>query len=41
MCLRKFHPSAIQIKKIGSNEIRFSRMMQEVKGALMILIDLK
>ena len=28
-------------KKVGSNEIRFSRVLQEVKGAQMILIDLK
>ena len=39
MC--KHNPSDVQIKKkIVSNEIRFSIVIEEVKGAEMFLIDL-
>ena len=40
-CLPKLHPSGAQIKKTFSNEIRFSSVIQEVKRAQRILIDLK
>ena len=39
--MRKHNPSEVQIKKIVSNEIRFSIAIEEVKGAEMFLIDLE
>ena len=39
--MRKHNPSEVQIKKIVSNEIRFSVVIEEVKGATMFLMDLR
>ena len=39
--MHKCNPSEVQLKLLVSNEIRFSIVIEEVKGVEMFLIDLE